>query len=88
VNSLRRTQVERQPTKKRQNVSSSKISEFFFTKLPYKKHEMQQKQFLKDLTLLIIKSHLLVHLLESSWLKRFSLQLNLHLVFPFRKTFS
>jgi hypothetical protein len=49
---------------------------------------MQQKQLLKDLTLLIVKSHLLVHLLESPWLKRFSLQLNLHIIFPSKKTFS
>jgi hypothetical protein len=88
VNSSRRTQVERQPIKKRQNVSSSKISKIFSAKLPYKKDEMQQKQFLKDLTLMIVKSHLLVHLLENPWLTQFSLQLNLHIVFPSRKTFS
>jgi hypothetical protein len=34
---------------------------------------MQHKQFIKDLTLLIIKSHLRVHFLESLWLKRFAL---------------
>jgi len=35
-----RAQVERQPTKKRQNVSSYEFFEFFVTKLNYKKDEM------------------------------------------------
>jgi hypothetical protein len=34
-------EVERQPTKKRLNVSSSKNFEFCFAKFPYKKDEMQ-----------------------------------------------
>jgi hypothetical protein len=40
VNSSMRTQVERQLAKKKQNVSSSEISEIFSIKLPYKKDEM------------------------------------------------
>jgi hypothetical protein len=40
VNSLVKTQVERQPTKKRHNVFSSKISNFFSPKFPYKKDEL------------------------------------------------
>jgi hypothetical protein len=43
VNSLVRTQVEKQLTNKRQNVSSSKNFEFFSTKVVYKKDEVQQK---------------------------------------------
>jgi hypothetical protein len=35
-----RTQVERQPAKKRENVSSYEIFEFFVAKLLYKKDEM------------------------------------------------
>jgi hypothetical protein len=35
-----RTQVEKQPTKKRQNVSSYENFEFFIAKLLYKKDEM------------------------------------------------
>ncbi len=69
MNNLMRTQVERQPFKNRPNVSSYEISKFFSTKLPYKKDEVQHKQFLKDLVLLIAKSHFLVHFLESPWLK-------------------
>jgi hypothetical protein len=49
---------------------------------------MQHKQFLKDLVLLIVKSQLHVHFLESPWLKQFSLQLNLCIIFPPIKTFS
>jgi hypothetical protein len=41
VNSLMRSQVEKQLVKKRQNVSSYEISEFFFAKLFYKKDEVQ-----------------------------------------------
>jgi hypothetical protein len=41
VNSLVKTQVERQSTKKWQNVSSSKFSKFFSPKFPYKKDELQ-----------------------------------------------
>jgi hypothetical protein len=40
VNSLVRTQVEKQLTNKRQNVSSSKNFEFFSTKVVYKKDEV------------------------------------------------
>jgi hypothetical protein len=35
-----KSQVEKQPTKKRENVSSFEISKYFFPKLPYKKNEM------------------------------------------------
>jgi hypothetical protein len=35
-----RAQVERQPAKKRQNVFSYEVFEFFVTKLIYKKDEM------------------------------------------------
>jgi len=81
VNSLVRTQVEKQLTNKRQNVSSSKNFEFFSTKVVYKKDEVQQKYFFEDLALLICKNHLFTHFLESPWL-------NPHIVFPFRKIFS
>jgi hypothetical protein len=49
---------------------------------------MQQKQFLEDLAILIVNNHLLVHFLESSWLKKFTLQLYPHIVCPSKKTFS
>ncbi len=43
VNSSVRSQFERQLIKNRQNVSSSKVLELFFAKLPYKKIEVHQK---------------------------------------------
>jgi hypothetical protein len=45
----------------------------FFDKFPYKKDEVQKKQFFEDLAWLIVKSHLLVHFLESPWLKQIAL---------------
>jgi hypothetical protein len=66
---------ERQPSKKRPNISSNSISSFFATKEPFKKDEVQQKQFFKDLGLLIIKNHLPLQFVENSWLKRFSMHL-------------
>ncbi len=40
VNSLVRNELERQPIKQKQNVSSSEIFEFFTTKIPYKKEDV------------------------------------------------
>jgi hypothetical protein len=65
VNNLVKSELERQIAKNRQNVFSSEISEFFISKVPYKKENAQLKQFLEDLALLIIKSHLHVHFVES-----------------------
>jgi hypothetical protein len=57
--------VERQPRKKRPHVNGIIISNFFVVKNSYKKYDVQQKQFLEDLTFLIIKNHLAMHLVES-----------------------
>jgi hypothetical protein len=65
VNGFVKTQVERHPVKKRQNISSSEIFKFLFAKLLYKKDVMQQKHFFEDLALLIVKNHLPIHFLES-----------------------
>jgi hypothetical protein len=59
--------VEKQPRKKRPHVNGTIISNFFVVKNSYKKYDVQQKQFLKDLALLIIKNHLPMHLVESQW---------------------
>jgi hypothetical protein len=64
---------ERQPSKKRPNVSFNSISSFFVVKEPFKKDDMQQKQILEDLTLLIVKNHLLLQFVEGGWLKRFTM---------------
>jgi len=77
MNSLVKSELERELVKKRQNVYSSEISKFFIAKILYKKKDVQLKQFLEDLALLIIKSHMPIHFVESPWLKIFTLQLNL-----------
>jgi hypothetical protein len=43
---------------------------------------------LEDLALLIVKNHLLMHLVESQWLKRFILHLCPRVVLPFMKLFA
>ncbi len=77
MNSLVKSELERELVKKKQNVYSSEISKFFIAKILYKKKDVQLKQFLEDLALLIIKSHMPIHFVESPWLKIFTLQLNL-----------
>jgi hypothetical protein len=49
--------VERQPAKKRPNVPTSVIFVFFAMKEPSKKDDVQQKNFLQNLGLLIVKNN-------------------------------
>jgi hypothetical protein len=49
---------ERQPSKKKPNIFSNSIFSFFVGKEPFKKDDVQQKQFLEDLGILIVKNHL------------------------------
>jgi hypothetical protein len=58
---------------------------FFVANEPFKKYDVQQKQFSEDLTLLIIKNHVPLQFVESSWLKRFSMHLCPKMILPFRK---
>ncbi len=50
--------VKRQPTQKRLNVLKVQISNFFPMKGPSKKDDVQKKEFVKDLQLLIGKKNL------------------------------
>jgi hypothetical protein len=59
-------EYEKQLSKKRPNLSSNSISSFFVTKEPFKKDDVQQKQFLEDLGLLIVKNHLPLQFVKSS----------------------
>jgi hypothetical protein len=59
-------EYEKQPSKKRPNISSNSISNFFVTKEPFKKDDVQQKQFLEYLGLLIVKNHLPLQFMKSS----------------------
>jgi hypothetical protein len=66
VNSPLKNILESRPTKKRPNLSNSEISKFFGAKDPFKKDDVQQKQFLQDLALLVVKSHLPIQFVEST----------------------
>jgi hypothetical protein len=79
---------ERQPSKKKPNISSNSICSFFATKEPFKKDEVQQKHFLEDLGFLIVKNHLPLQFVENSWLKRFNMHLCPNFVFISIKQFS
>jgi hypothetical protein len=48
---------------------------FFLEKNLSRKIDVQQKQFLKDLSLLIVENHFPLQFVESIWLKRFSMHL-------------
>ncbi len=60
---------EKQPFKNRLNVSSYSISNSFDAKKHLKTDDVQQKYFL-GIFFLIIKNHLLLQFVESSWLKK------------------
>jgi hypothetical protein len=57
---------EKQPSKKNQNISSNNISKKIVLKEPFKKDDVQQKQFLKDSGLLIVKNHLPLQFVKNS----------------------
>jgi hypothetical protein len=82
-----RTQVEKQPTKKMQNVSSYEFFEFFMTKLFYKKDECSKKTFIENLALIIIKSDLPIQFWESLWLKLFCFAIESSHYFFLKKQF-
>ncbi len=59
-------EYEKQISKKILDISSNSISSFFVTKEPFKKYDVQQKQILEDLGLLIVKNHLPLQFVKSS----------------------
>jgi hypothetical protein len=75
VNCPSRIEDLKQLSNKGPNIFSNSISNFVLEKNLSRKIDVQQKQFLKDLGLLIIKNHLPLQFVESIWLKRFSMQL-------------
>ncbi len=46
--------------KKRFLISNSSISKFFASKVPFKKDDVEQKMFVENLALLIVKNHFLL----------------------------
>jgi hypothetical protein len=78
INNQRKENVEKQPTKKRAHkahISNFSILEFFVSKEPFKKDDVEQKMFVENFTLLIVKNHLLLKFEKNMWLKRLVLQL-------------
>jgi len=61
-----KSDLEKQLAKKITNVFANEISEFFSTKDPFKNNDVQQKSFLQDLGLLVVKSHVPMHYVENS----------------------
>jgi hypothetical protein len=74
-----------QPSKKKPNVSFNSIYYFFVAQKLFKKDDVLQKQFLEDLTFLIVKKHLLLQFVKSSWLNSFNMHLCPRIVFPSKK---
>jgi hypothetical protein len=79
--------ITKQATKMRHNIFTT-ISSFFCSTTPFKINEPQQKEFLEDLALVIIKNHLLMQFVESVWLKTFAMDLCPRLLFLSKKQFS
>ncbi len=79
---------EKQPSKKKPNISFNSIFIYFVAKEPFKKNDVWQKQFLEDLGLLMIKNHFPLQFVESSQLKRFNMDVCPIIVFPSRFFFS
>jgi hypothetical protein len=75
LNGLIKRTLEKQLTKKRPNVSDNAISFFFIIKDPFFKNDVQQKGFLQDLDLLIVKNQLPLQFVESVWFKSLILHL-------------
>jgi len=75
INNERRKNVEKQSTKKSYLISNFSIFEFFALKYPFKKDDVEQKMFVENFALLIMKNHLPLQFVESVWLKHLVLQL-------------
>ncbi len=73
INNQRKENVERQYAKKRFLISNPSIFEFFASKDPFKKDDVEQKMFMENLAFLIMKSYLPLQFVEIVWLKRLML---------------
>jgi hypothetical protein len=88
VNSLLTRKKEKQLAKKKANLSGNFISKFFDAKDSFKKDDVQQKEFLEDLVLLIMKNHLPIQFVENVWFKHLALHLCSRINFPSKRPFS
>ncbi len=69
TNNQGKENVRRQSAKKRSLISNSFISNFFASKVPFKKDDVEQNMFVKNLAYLIVKNHFSLQFVESVWLK-------------------
>ncbi len=69
-------------------VNASAISNFLGAIDLYEKDNAHTKKIVENLGLLIIKNHLSIQFVESTWLRHLVMQLCPHVVFLFRKTFN
>jgi hypothetical protein len=53
----------------------------------FRKEDVPQKEFFEDLSVLIVKTDLLIQFVESIWLKHLTLDLCPKLNFPFKRLF-
>jgi hypothetical protein len=76
INCQVKENFETQLAQKRANIFSSSMFEFFASKDPFKKDDVEEKMFMENLALLIVKNHLLLQFIERVWLKHSMLQLS------------
>jgi len=60
---------------KRPNIFNNYIFNFFVEKEPFKKDDVEQKQFLEDVGFLIMKNNLSLQFMRNVWLMHFSMHL-------------
>jgi hypothetical protein len=77
--------LERQPAKKRPNVFNFEILDIFRAKVVFLKKCATKIIFSKPIGLLLVKNHLHIQFVESTWLKHFVMHLCPKVVFPFLK---
>jgi hypothetical protein len=82
VNSSLKRFVEKLPIEKHLSIFGSSISNFFATKNLYKQSDVEQKKYLKDIGLLVVKNNLPIQFVESVWLKRLCMHLCIQVKFP------
>jgi hypothetical protein len=88
VNNLLKELHDREPAKKRPHVNGTIISNFFVAKDFYKKNDVCVEAIFGRFSFFNLKNNLRMHLIESQWLKNFSLHLCPKVFLPFRKQFS
>jgi deoxycytidylate deaminase len=88
VNSIVKGVLKRQPTKKKSpNVSSSAIYKNIRAKNPFKNNDVQQKQFLQNIGLLVVKNFHPIQFEKNAWFRCLVMHLCSRVLFSLRKFF-